>query len=235
PDVDTSVQQTNNNGDEEDTEFNTERISPESDNTQASKGPSIRVQKNDPKELIIGNLDQGITTRSRDVVSNPCFVSKFEPKNVKEALTDEFWIGAMQEELNQFRRNEVWDLVPRPEGINVIGTKWVYKNKSDENGTVTRNKTRLVAQGYTQIEGVDFDETFALVARLESIRLLLGVACILKFKLFQMDVKSAFLNGYLHEEVYVEQPKGFTDLNYPDCWVLYVGYNFAKTTNSQML
>jgi hypothetical protein len=122
----------------------------------------------------------------------------------------------MQEELNQFKRSEVWDLVPRPNDINDIGTKWVYKNKSDENDTVTRNKARLVAQGYTQVEGLDFDETFAPVARLESIRLLLGVACIQKFKLFQMDVKSAFLNGYLHEEVYVEQPKGFVDPNFPD-------------------
>jgi hypothetical protein len=92
----------------------------------------------------------------------------------------------------------------------------VYRNKSDESGVVTRNKARLVAQGYSQIEGVDFDETFAPVARLESIRLLLGVACILKFKLFQMDVKSAFLNGYLNEEVYVAQPKGFVDPNLPD-------------------
>jgi len=115
-------------------------------------------------------------------------------------------------------------LVPRPEGLNVIGTKWIYKNKSDENGIVTRNKARLVAQGYTQIEGLDFDETFASVARLKSIRLLLGVSYILKFKLFQMDVKSAFLNGYLNEEVYAEQPKGFVDpsfLNhvYRHCWV----------------
>src|SRR6266516_6124535 len=122
----------------------------------------------------------------------------------------------MQEELNEFKRNEVWDLVPRPKGVNIIGTKWVYKNKSDEKGTITRNKARLVAQGYTQIEGVDFDETFAPVARLESIRLLLGVACILKFKIFQLDVKSAFLNGYLHEEVYIEQPKGFIDPTHTD-------------------
>ena len=100
-------------------------------------------------------------------------------------------------------------MVPKTEGLNVIGTKWIYKNKSDENGLVTRNKVRLVAQGYTQIEGLDFDETFAPVSRLESIRLLLGVSCILKFKLFQMNVRSAFLNGYLNEEVYVEQPKGF--------------------------
>ncbi|KAK2428718.1 putative mitochondrial protein [Trifolium repens] len=182
-----------------------------------SKGPSVRVQKNHPLELVIGNPQQGITTRrTNDVVANSCFVSLFEPKNVKEGLTDEAWIEGMQEELNQFERSEVWDLIPRPEDVNVIGTKWVYEKKSDENGTVTRNKARLVAQGYTQIEGLDFDETFAPVARLESIRLLLGVACILKFKLYQMDVKSAFLNGYLHEEVYVEQPKGFVDPEHPN-------------------
>ncbi|KAK2388640.1 putative mitochondrial protein [Trifolium repens] len=195
-----------------------EEDSDESARPQAtSKGPSVRVQKNHPLDLVIGNPEQGITTRrTNDVVANSCFVSLFEPKNVKEALTDEAWIEAMQEELNQFERSEVWYLVPRPEDVNVIGTKWVYKNKSDENGTVTRNKARLVAQGYTQIEGLDFDETFAPVARLESIRLLLGVACILKFKLYQMDVKSAFLNGYLQEEVYVEQPKGFVDPEHPN-------------------
>ncbi|PNY10358.1 retrotransposon-related protein, partial [Trifolium pratense] len=191
-------------------ESNTEAVKP-------SKGPSIRTQKNHPLDLVIGDPKQGITTRrSNDVISNACFISKIEPKNVKEALTDEYWINAMQEELTQFKRSEVWDLVPRPEDVNVIGTKWVYKNKTDENGTITRNKARLVAQGYTQIEGVDFDEIFAPVARLESIRLLLAVACILKFKLYQMDVKSAFLNGYLNEEVYVEQPKGFVDPSFPN-------------------
>ncbi|KAK2436142.1 hypothetical protein QL285_021150 [Trifolium repens] len=91
-------------------------------------------------------------TRSRDVISNACFVSTVEPKNVKEALTDECWINAMREELNEFKRNEVWDLVPRPDRVNIIGTKWVYRNKSDESGVVTRNKARLVAQGYSQIE-----------------------------------------------------------------------------------
>lgn len=79
------------------------------------------------------------------MVSNSCFVSKFEPKNVKEALTDEFWINAMQEYLGQFKKNEVWDLVSRPEGMNVIGTRWIFKNKSDEKGVVTRNKVRLVS------------------------------------------------------------------------------------------
>ena len=108
------------------------------------------------------------------------------------------------------------ELVPRPKGVNVNGTKWIFKNKSDEHGTVIRNKSRLVAQGYTQVEGVDFDETFAPVARLESIRILLAIASHLNFKLYQMNVKSAFLNGMLQEEVYVEQPKGFVDPHRPD-------------------
>ena len=105
----------------------------------------------------------------------------------------------------------MWELVPRPKDVNVIGTKWIFKNKSDEHGIVIRNKSRLAAQGYTQVERIDFDETFAPVARLESISILLAIASHLNFKLYQMDVKSAFLNGMLQEEVYVEQPKGFVD------------------------
>ena len=97
----------------------------------------------------------------------------------------------------------MWELVSRPKCVNVIGTKWIFKNKSDEHGIVIRNKFRLVAQSYTQVERVDFDETFAPVARLESIRILLAIASHLNFKLYQMDVKSAFLNGMLQEEVYV--------------------------------
>ena len=122
----------------------------------------------------------------------------------------------MHEELHQFVRNDVWELIPRPKGVNVIGTKWIFKNKSNEHGTVIKNKSRLVAQGYTQVEGVDFDETFAQVARLESIRILLAIASHLNFKLYQMDVKRAFLNGMLQEEVYVEQPKGFIDPHRPN-------------------
>ncbi|CAM8993875.1 unnamed protein product [Rhodiola kirilowii] len=121
----------------------------------------------------------------------------------------------MQEELGEFQRNDVWDLVPRPDGMNVIGTKWIFKNKSGEQGNINRHKARYVAQGYTQIKGVDFDETFAPVTRLEAIRLLLALPCHLKFRLFQMDVKSAFLNGLLSEEVYAAQPKGFEDPHHP--------------------
>ena len=122
----------------------------------------------------------------------------------------------MQEELNQFTANEVWDLVPPPENQTIIGTKWVFRNNLDENGVVTRNKARLVAQGYNQQEGIDYDETYAPVARLESIRILLAYACALDFKLYQMDVKSAFLNGIINEEVYVAQPPGFVDFKKPN-------------------
>ena len=110
---------------------------------------------------------------------------------------------AMQEKRGQFTRNEVWDLVPRPRDANVIGTKWIFKNKYVEKGNITINKVRLVALGYAQVEGVDFDETFSPVACLESILLLMALACTFNFKLYQMDVKSAFMNGYLNEEVYV--------------------------------
>ncbi|GKD89693.1 retrovirus-related pol polyprotein from transposon TNT 1-94 [Tanacetum coccineum] len=98
----------------------------------------------------------------------------------------------------------------------IIGTKWVFRNKLDENDIVSRNKARLVAQCYNQQEGIDYDETYAPVARLESIRILLAYACALDFKLFQMDVKSAFLNGFINEEVYVAQPPGFIDFKKPD-------------------
>jgi hypothetical protein len=134
---------------------------------------------------------------------------------VEDALQDADWVMAMQEELNNFKRNEVWSLVERPKQ-NVVGTKWVFRNKQDENGVVTRNKARLVAKGYSQVEGLDFDQTFAPVARLESIRILVAYATHHNFKLYQMDVKSAFLNGPIKEEVYVEQPPGFEEEAYPN-------------------
>ena len=122
----------------------------------------------------------------------------------------------MQEELNQFERNEVWELVPGPTDQTVIGTKWVYKNKADELGNITRNKARLVAQGYNQEEGIDYEETFAPVARLEAIRILLAYVCFNNFKIYQMDVKSVFLNSYINENFYVEQPSLFIHEKYPD-------------------
>jgi len=138
-------------------------------------------------------------------------VSQIEPKTVQEALNDSNWISAMQEELNQFTRNDVWSLVPKTSGMNVIGTKWVVRNKMDEQGIIVRNKARLMDNDYNQEEGIDYDETYAPVARIEVVRLLLAYACLSGFKLFQMDVKSAFLNGFINEEVYVTQPPGFED------------------------
>jgi hypothetical protein len=166
---------------------------------------------------ILGDIAKGVTTRSR--VATFCehysFVSFLEPLKVEDALQDADWVMAMQEELNNFKRNEVWSLVERPKQ-NVVGTKWVFRNKQDENGVVTRNKARLVAKGYSQVEGLDFDQTFAPVARLESIRILVAYATHHNFKLYQMDVKSAFLNGPIKEEVYVEQPPGFEEEAYPN-------------------
>ena len=138
-----------------------------------------------------------------------------EPAKVEKALEDEDWVMAMQEELNNFERNQVWTLVEQP-NTNAIGTKWVFRNKQDENGVMTRNKARLVAQGFTQVEGLDFEETYAPVARVEAIRMLLAYAAHHNFKLYQMDVKSAFLNGSIQELIYVEQPPGFEDHKFPN-------------------
>ncbi|GJZ57198.1 retrovirus-related pol polyprotein from transposon TNT 1-94 [Tanacetum coccineum] len=173
---------------------------------------NIKESRNHPLENVIGNLNQRTLRSQAQNQSNFfCFISTIEPKNVNEALGDESWIVAMQEELNQFVANDVWELVPQPRNMTIIGTKWVFRNKLDENGIVSRNKARLVAQGYNQQEGINYDETYAPVARLESIRILLAYVCALDFKLFQMDVKSAFLNGFINEEVYVAQPPGFID------------------------
>ncbi|GJT86427.1 retrovirus-related pol polyprotein from transposon TNT 1-94 [Tanacetum coccineum] len=178
---------------------------------------NIKESRNHPLENVIGNVNQRTLRSQAQNQSNfVCFISTIEPKNVNEALTNDSWIVAMQEELNQFIANDVWELVPQPRNMTIIGTKWVFRNKLDENGIVSRNKARLVAQGYNQQEGIDYDETYAPVARLESIRILLAYACALDFKLFQMDVKSAFLNGFINEEVYVAQPLGFIDFEKPD-------------------
>lgn len=196
-------------------------------NKDLDKHPSSRVTKNRPISKVIGNLDEGIQTKKREKVDYLkmvglvsyigliCYISNIEPKNHIQALTDEFWIEPMQEEFLEFDINEVCEMVPKPENVNVIGTKWTFRNKTDDSGNIIRNKIRLVARGYSQIEGLDYEETFSPVTRLESIRLLIAMACDLKFKLYQMDVKSAFLNGNLKEEVYISQPKGFEDSFHP--------------------
>jgi hypothetical protein len=159
---------------------------------EASQAPPTQVwstiQRNHPVDHILGDISKGVTTRSP--LANFCehylFVSSIKPFNVEESLQNPDWVLAMQEELNNFKRNEVCSLVPHLKE-NVMGTKWVFRNKQDEHGVVTRNKARLVAKGYAQVIGLDFEEAFAPVARLKSIRILLAYAAHHSFKLFQMD------------------------------------------------
>jgi hypothetical protein len=132
-----------------------------------------------------------------------------EPATFEEAKGSECWIKAMKEEMASIEQNNTWKLVNLPPGHKAIGLKWVYKVKRDEGGAIVKYKARLVAKGYVQKQGIDFDEVYAPVARMESIRMLLAVAAQEGWAVHHMDVKSAFLNGELEEEVYVEQPPGF--------------------------
>jgi len=139
---------------------------------------TFKYKSSHPEDQIIGNKEGPRRTRSyfRQEESMTGLLSMIEPSTVDKALSDDEWILAMQEELNQFQRNDVWDLVPKPHQKNIIGTKWVFRNKLNEQGEVVKNKARLVAQGYSQQEVIDYTETFAPVARLEAIRLLLSYA-----------------------------------------------------------
>ena len=125
------------------------------------------VARDHPLDSIIGDISRGVQTRSRlaSFYEHFSFVLSIEPKKIDEALLDVDWVNPMREELNNFTRNQVWKLVERPKDHNVIGTKWVFRNKQDQDGIVVRNKARLVSQGYTQVEGLDFGETYAPVAR----------------------------------------------------------------------
>ncbi|GJZ36038.1 putative ribonuclease H-like domain-containing protein [Tanacetum coccineum] len=181
---------------------------------QVSPIPTIRMHKDHPLDQVIGDLQSA--TQTRKMLKNLKEHGLEEPKKVIHALKDPSWIEAMQEELLQFKLQEVWTLVDLPNGKRAIGTKWVFRNKKDERGIVIRNKARLVAQGYTQEEGIDYDEVFAPVARIEAIRLFLAYASFKDFVVYQMDVKSAFLYGKIEEEVYVCQPPGFEDPDFPD-------------------
>nr|GEY44452.1 hypothetical protein [Tanacetum cinerariifolium] len=133
-----------------------------------------------------------------------CFLSQEEPKKVLQALKDPSWIEAIQEELLQFKLQQVWTLVDLPYGKWAIGTKWVFRNNKYERGIMIKNKARLVAHGYTQEEGIDYDEVFAHVVRIEAIRLFLAYASFMGFMVYQMDVKTAFLYGRIEEEVYID-------------------------------
>ncbi|GJU95928.1 putative ribonuclease H-like domain-containing protein [Tanacetum coccineum] len=204
---------------------------------QVSPNPTTRLHKDHPLDQMIKDLQS--TTQTRKMSKNleehgfvstiqqrtnhkdlqnclfAFFLSQEEPKKVIHALKDPSWIEAMQEELVQFKLQEVWTLVDLPNEKRAIGTKWVFRNKKDERGIVIRNKERLVAQGYTQEEGIDYDKVFALVTRIEEISLFLAYVSFKDFIVYQMDIKSAFLYGKIEEEVYVCQPPGFENPNFP--------------------
>ncbi|GKB64120.1 putative ribonuclease H-like domain-containing protein [Tanacetum coccineum] len=165
----------------------------------ASPIPTTKIDKDHPKAQIIGEVDSTVQTR-----------------RMHKQHEAESWVKAMQEELLQFILLNVWTLVDLPYGKKAIGTKWVFRNKKDQRGIVVRNKARLVAQGFRQEEGIDYDEVFALVARIEVIRLFLAYASYMNFIVYQMDVKITFLYGTIEEEVYVSQPPGFVDPAFPD-------------------
>ncbi|GKD34213.1 putative ribonuclease H-like domain-containing protein, partial [Tanacetum coccineum] len=188
------------------------------DNTIAvSPIPTLRIHKDHPKGQILGDPTSEVQTRGKiqkDSSAQQALVK--EPKTISQALKDESWVEAMQEELLQFKLQQVWILVDLPFGKKAIGTKWVFRNKRDERSIVVKNKARLVAQGHRQEEGIDYDEVFAPVARIEAIRLFLAFASYMGFLVYQMDVKSAFLYGTIEEEVYVHQPLGFVDPAHPN-------------------
>ncbi|KAD5318304.1 hypothetical protein E3N88_18250 [Mikania micrantha] len=188
--------------------------------------PVGRINHIHAQENIIGSPLDGVKTRNQlssgglaDILdfadvsfcAHSCFISQVEPCTVTEALKEESWVDAMQEELLQFKKLGVWQLVDRTKGAKVIGTRWVLHCKKDDHGIIVRNKARLVVQGFRQIEGLDYNEVFAPVARLEAIRIFLAYASFKNFKVYQMDVKSAFLHGVISETVYVSQPPGFED------------------------
>ncbi|GJS23733.1 retrovirus-related pol polyprotein from transposon TNT 1-94 [Tanacetum coccineum] len=130
-------------------------------------------------------------------------ISTTELKNIKEVMLDHSWIESMQDELNQFKRLDVWELVECPIGRNIIAVKWIWKNKTDAKNTVIQNKSCLVAKGYGQEEGIDFEESFAPLARLEAIEIFVAYAAHKNFLIYHMDVKTTFLNGPLKEEVFI--------------------------------
>nr|GEW74907.1 Gag-Pol polyprotein [Tanacetum cinerariifolium] len=180
-----------------------------------------RWTKDHQLEEVRGNPSRPVQTR-KQLATDPemCMyaltVSTTEPKNIKEVIADSAWIEAMQEELHQFDKLQVWELVDKPYGKTVIRLKWLWTKKKDKDQTVIRNKARLVAKGYAQKEGIDFEESFAPVARLEAVQIFIAYAAHKSFPIYQMDVKTAFLNGPLGEEVYVAQPDGFVDPDHPE-------------------
>lgn len=169
------------------------------------KTPTKNFQKNHSIDQIVGDKNEGVMTIRLEKESeqvNLCLLSKLKPKKFVDASKDVGQIKVMEEELNQIEKNQTWELVPRPANKNVIGTKWVFLNKLNKDGEVVRKKARLVCKGYSQVEGIDFEENFASLARMETIKIFLSFSTHKNLKFYQMDVKSTFFNGDLEEDIY---------------------------------
>nr|GFA38817.1 retrovirus-related Pol polyprotein from transposon TNT 1-94 [Tanacetum cinerariifolium] len=199
----------------------------------------LQWTKDHPLEQVIGEPSRPVLTRNQlrsdgDMYIYALTVSTMEPKNVKEAMTDPAWIESMQEELLQFKRMEVWVLVPIPDNISPLTLKWIFKNKHDEEQTVIRNKSRLVVRGYRQEEGLDFEESFAPVARMEVIKIVLAYVAHKSFTVFQMDAKPTekhlkevkrifrYLRGTVNTGLWYMKDSGFeltgfSDADYAGC------------------
>jgi hypothetical protein len=184
----------------------------------SEQGAPSHVQAHSPQQ-IISNLNERVTQSSRSAhlscFTNTLFVALFELRDIGHALSYLSWVHAMHEELENFERNQVWTLV-EPLKMFMLEEPNEFSKTNRGDGETVRNKARLVAQGFSQVEGLDFEEIFAITAHLEAIRILLAFASSKGFKLYQMDVKSAFLNGVIQEEVFVRQPPGFENLKYPN-------------------
>ncbi|GJX15967.1 retrovirus-related pol polyprotein from transposon TNT 1-94 [Tanacetum coccineum] len=205
--------------------------SPNEDSTSQGSSSSVRQihtpfehlgrwTKDHPIANVIGDPSRSVSTRKQlETDAMWCYFNAFltsvEPKNFKQAMTEPSWIDAMQEEIHEFERLEVWELVPCPDNVFLIKLKWIYNVKTDEFGGALKNKARLVAQGFKQEKRINFEESFAPVARIDAIRIFVANAAHKNMIIYQMDVKTAFLNGELKEEVYVSQPEGFVDQDNP--------------------
>nr|GEZ85032.1 retrovirus-related Pol polyprotein from transposon TNT 1-94 [Tanacetum cinerariifolium] len=181
--------------------------SPTKNSKQRDTPPTMIIQSTtEPTIPTIAIAEENSNNQAEDEFTNPFYTS------VREVVESSSW----NIELHQFDRLQVWELIDKPFGKTVIKLKWLWKNKKDKNQTVIHNKARLVAKGYAQEEFIDFEESFALVARLEAVRIFVAYAAHKSFPIYQMDVKTAFLNGLLKEEVYVAQPDGFIDPDHPE-------------------
>lgn len=170
-----------------------------------------------------------ITTRAKSGIFKPLYfadiaatplhtalITTIEPKGFKSASKHPHWMMAMDEELAALRANHTWDLVSRPPGTNIVGSKWVFRTKFHSDGSVERHKARLIAQGFTQVSGFDFLYTFSPVVKASTVRIILALAVMRNWPLHQLDVKNAILHGILPKPVYMEQPPGYVDPRFPN-------------------